>query len=271
MRFVICLSVFLWTFFSSFVTSGTYEIFEVQSDAMHKSILNTVILPANYKSGNLQYPVIYLLHGAGGDHTDWLKAVPELIEYVSKYNVIAVCPNAEKTSWYLNSPIDPKFQYETYINKELIQAVEKKYRVKSGEEYRGITGFSMGGHGALYSAFKNPDLWDYAASISGGVDLRPFKNNWDIPLRLGEYSSHRNNWDRHSVVNLVHEEKDDPFEINIIVGDNDFFLPVNQDLVSILDKQKINHSFSIIPGGHNWIFCRKVIEFQFMFFSECFN
>ncbi len=45
----------------------------------------------------------------------------------------------------------------------------------------------MGGHGAFYLAFKHQDIWGAAGSMSGGVDIRPFPNKWDLAKRLGNY------------------------------------------------------------------------------------
>ncbi len=102
------------------------DTLKVYSKSMNKSILNIVLLPDNYSS-NREYPTLYLLHGAGGDYTSWSSLVPSIQHYVNRYDMIIVCPDGASTSWYFDSPIDKKFKYETYVSKELIEAVDKSY------------------------------------------------------------------------------------------------------------------------------------------------
>ena len=66
-------------------------------------------------------------------------------------------------------------KYETYISKELISTIDKQYNTLAKNTSRAITGLSMGGHGAFYLAFRHPDIWGAAGSMSGGVDIRPFQ------------------------------------------------------------------------------------------------
>ena len=267
-RYYILIILLCMTHFSY---GGYIETIEVYSESMQKNIPNTVIFPNDYKKGEKYYPVLYLLHGATDQHTGWLRGVPFLVDLVDKYDMIVVCPDGNSTSWYFDSPVDSSSKYGTYINIELIEAIEQKLRVKKGEEYRGITGFSMGGHGALYAAFTYPEQWDFAASISGGVDLEPFTKNWDLPMRLGDYINHKDNWRNFSVVNIVNEPQNDPFEFLIYCGNRDFFLDVNNKLHNILQEENINHTYEILPGSHTWQFCRDVIERQFQFFESCFS
>jgi S-formylglutathione hydrolase FrmB len=87
---------------------------------MKKSIPNLVIKPKNYNQNGNSYPSLYLLHGAGGYFSNWMFRVPEIEQYANDYNIIIVCPDGNKTSWYFDSPIDSSSQYETYIAKELV-------------------------------------------------------------------------------------------------------------------------------------------------------
>lgn len=253
------------------MTGGYSESFEVYSSSMNKIILNTAIIPDSYIASDKSYPVVYLLHGAGGSYASWIDAIPELVDLVDKYQLLLICPDGNKTSWYIDSPNQKSSKYATYINIELLDAVDNKFRALKGEAFRGITGFSMGGHGALYAAFKYPQQWDFAASISGGMDLEPFTKYWDLPKMLGEYQNNKDNWQNHSVVNLTVEPEDDPFKFLIYCGDQDFFLNVNNNLKDKLVEHKIAHEYKVLPGNHTWHFCRRVIDDQLAFFKECFN
>lgn len=128
--------------------STQQAVVKVKTDSMGV-VNNTVTLPKSYlaQTDTAHYPVVYLLHGFGDDHTEWAKKA-DLKAAADKYAVIIVCPDG-KTSWYFDSPINSKMRYETYISKDLVQFIDKHYRTRATRAGRAITGLSMGGHGAL--------------------------------------------------------------------------------------------------------------------------
>ena len=62
----------------------------------------------------------------------------------------------------------------------------------------------MGGHGALYLAIKHQDVFGAAGVMSGGVDIRPFPDNWDMAKRLGAYSEQPERWEKNTVINMLY-------------------------------------------------------------------
>jgi len=242
----------------------------VTSKAMNKNIKNVVILPDTYASQKEQFSVLYLLHGAGGDHRGWISQVPKLKEYADTFNMIIVCPDGGETSWYFDSPIDKSMQYETYVSSELVEALDSKYNTSKRKESRAIAGLSMGGHGALYLAFKHQDVWGAAGSTSGGVDIRPFPNNWDIKERLGTYPENKTIWEENTVINLVHL-LDGDLKLIIDCGYGDFFFDANQRLHKKLVERNIAHDYIERPGVHNWDYWANSIKYQLLFFSDFFE
>lgn len=261
-------------FFVSFVFS-TYaskvDTLLVYSASMNKNIKNVVITPDSYKTANQPYSVIYLLHGAGGDHAAWLGKAPDIKKYADLYNVIIVCPDAHKTSWYFDSPIDSTMQYETYISKELVADIDKSYNTIANKDNRAITGYSMGGHGALYLAFKHTDVWGIAASMSGGVDIRPFPLRWDISKRLGAYAANVDNWEKNSVINLVYLLDGKNLKILFDCGVDDFFYDANLRLHKKLLERNIPHDYIERPGGHTNAYWSNSIKYQMLFFNNFFQ
>ena len=150
MRFVLTLLLCL----QAQILFSKVDTLFVYSEVMDKSIPNLIITPENYQQTKEPFPVLYLLHGAGGYFSNWMFRVPEIETYASDYGIIIVCPDGNKTSWYFDSPVDSSSQYETYISKELIRDVDKKYNTNASKNGRAITGLSMGGHGALYIALN---------------------------------------------------------------------------------------------------------------------
>ncbi len=122
----------------------------INSAVMPKAGKAVVVLPKQYKKRKLRFPVVYLLHGYGGDYSNWIKLVPQIKELANAYNTIIVCPDGGVSSWYLNSPIDSSSQYATYIGEEVPKYIDANYRTIAQKEARAITGLSMGGHGGLY-------------------------------------------------------------------------------------------------------------------------
>jgi len=243
----------------------------VASISMNKSIPNIVITPDNYSIQKEGFSVLYLLHGAGDDYTSWVSKVPAIKAYADKYNILIVCPDGGTTSWYFDSPIDKEMKYETYISKELISEIDKKYNTSAKKNNRAITGLSMGGHGAFYLAFKHPDVWGAAGSMSGGVDIRPFPNNWNINKRLGDYSKYPQNWEENTVINMVYRLDGENLKLIFDCGVDDFFYNANKRLHKKLVERNIPHDYIERPGSHNWNYWSNSIKYQLLFFCDFFK
>jgi S-formylglutathione hydrolase FrmB len=204
MKNIIILIVLIATLcgLTSPVDSANLHQLTTNSPSMNKDIEVVVITPEGY-SETAEYPVLYLLHGYSGNYNDWLTKVPKIRDYADLYNFIIVCPDGGYSSWYFDSPADNSMRYETYIANELIEWVDNTFSTIPSRKGRAITGLSMGGHGALYVAFRNQDVFGAAGSMSGGVDIRPFPENWNIAERLGTYAENpdftirpgEHNWD----------------------------------------------------------------------------
>ncbi len=253
-----------------FLFASTADTIRIYSKSMDKLIPNIVVLPESY-SPTQQYPTLYLLHGADGDYTDWLSLVPQINDYADLYNILIVCPDGASTSWYFDSPIDESFKYETYISQELIGFIDDNYNTIPHKSARAITGLSMGGHGAFYLAFKHQDIWGAAGSMSGGVDIRPFPNNWDLPKRLGAYEKHKDFWEQNTVLNLVHKLRGDNLKLIFDCGVDDFFFDVNKKLHKKLIEKNIPHDYIERPGGHTWDYWANALKYQLLFFNDFFE
>ena len=265
-RAYIILFIGLWTR----LIFGQVDTLEVYSEVMDKSIPNLVITPQNYSSQNERLPVLYLLHGAGGYFSNWMFRVPQIEQYSTVYNIIIVCPDGDKKSWYFDSPIDSSSQYETYISQELVPAIDKKYKTIPNPSKRAITGLSMGGHGAFYLAFKHQNIWGAAGSMSGGLDIRPFSEEWNIAALLGPYNHNINNWEENTVINMTHLLKGG-LKIIFDCGKEDFFADVNEAFHKKLIAEEIPHVYSMRPGTHNWDYWSESIKSHLIFFDEFFQ
>ena len=242
------------------------QVIEVKSEKMGRSISNLVVLPESYLKDSADHcPVIYLLHGFGDTYMAWQNHV-DLTKYANQYNFILVCPDAQD-SWYFDSPIDPSFQFETYITQELRNYIENNYRTVNDRKYRAITGLSMGGHGALWLAWRHPDLYGLCGSMSGAVDILTLKDRFKIDKRLGKYAANEASWKNHSVINLVPTLKNEQFII-IDDGTSDFLIKENRALHASLQQHNIKHEYSERPGRHSWDYWMKSLEIHLKAFNN---
>jgi S-formylglutathione hydrolase FrmB len=264
------------TFFISFyfalliVRGAEVDTVRTMSKTMNKVIKAVVITPDNYDKRK-EMPVVYLLHGYSGNYADWIKKAPVIQQIADHYQFIIVCPDGGFSSWYFDSPVDDNFKYETYIVSELVPFVDQRYKTIKSREGRAITGLSMGGHGALYLAFKHQDLFGAAGSMSGGVDIRPFPSNWDLAKRLGSQAEHADLWEKYTVTNMLHLLVPNSLSIIIDCGTGDFFYKVNEQLHQKLIDRNIPHDYITRPGIHNWDYWTNSVQYQLLFMHRFFT
>ena len=248
------------------------DTIEVMSQAMGRNIKNVVIVPEKYFEDDAQYPVLYLLHGAMGCYNDWPRKA-RLDSLSNCYGVIIVCPDGQD-SWYFDSPVDPTMQFETYVSKELVEYIDSHYRTLANRYMRAITGLSMGGHGALFLAFRHPDVFWSCGSMSGNMDITQFPDSWHIKDRLGKRDDNPQRWRDHAVCNLVDQVAASPLKPaqNIIIDDglNDIFIKNNIALHDQLVEKGIDHDFTVRPGRHSWDYWVNSLDFHLMFFHKAF-
>ena len=171
------------------VSAATVDTLAVHSPSMDRDIPVVAIVPEGVSAAE-PCPVVYLLHGYSGDETAWLKIKPSLPAIADRERIAFICPGVGN-SWYLDSKVREKSLYETFMTRELLPAVEARYPVARDRSGRAITGLSMGGFGAMSLAIKHKGLFGAAGSTSGGLDIRPFPQNWEIPQLLGRGYAHQ--------------------------------------------------------------------------------
>lgn len=253
------------------IQAQSVDTIGVRSESMNKDIQTVVVIPdAYYYNLNEKFPVIYLLHGYGGDAKTWIGIKPNLLQVANERNVIFVCSDGEN-SWYWDSPVNPECRFETFVSKELVAYVDTNYRTIASPSGRAITGLSMGGHGGLWLSIRHSDVFGAGGSMSGGLDIRPFPDNWDMKKQLGEYAQNQERWDRHTVINALEKLHNNEIAIIIDCGFKDFFYEVNKNVHEKLLQRGINHEFIIRPGEHNSKYWNNAIDAQVMFFRKFFD
>lgn len=262
----LCLFFAAWT-----AQAARIDTLMVESPAMRKQVQVLFIVPDKALGERPQAcPVVYLLHGYGGYALSWIKIKPELPALADEKGMIFVCPDGQN-SWYWDSPRHADSRYETFVAKELVEFADRHYATRPDRRRRAITGFSMGGHGALWLAIRHKDVFGAAASMSGGADIRPFPDSWEMKEQLGEYAENKAVWDAHTVMTQLDRIANGDLALLIDCGEGDFFLPVNQELHRQLLARGIGHDFITRPGEHTLAYWNNSIDYHLLFFGKFFS
>ena len=173
--------------------SKVFDDLSLKSQILKKDMKFSLYLPNGYETSNRRYPVLYLLHGGGGNHTDWIQlgnvqAIADNSVREGKAEpMIIVMPDAGMT-FYLNN-IRGEYQYEDYFIKELIPHIEKSYRIRAEKRFRSISGLSMGGFGSLLYALHHPELFNSCYAMSAAVRTDEQINQMALPEFQRRYKS----------------------------------------------------------------------------------
>jgi len=243
----------------------------IYSYSMKKDIKCVVITPDSYKLKKGDYPVVYLLHGYGGDFSNFIKKIPGIKQQSDNLQLILVCPDGGN-SWYFDSPIDSSKRYETYIYKEVPDYIDSHYHTIKNKYGRAIAGLSMGGHGALFLGLRHPQFYGACGSMSGGVNLISLYEKFDLNKTLGDSITDAKYWKDYSVTNIIENYKrSDSLSIIIDCGTADFMFSANHQLHDKMLKLKIPHDYIERPGEHNWDYWANAVQYQLLFFRNYFN
>lgn len=240
------------------------EQIELKSALLGRSVNYRILYPIEYQYAakrEKRFPVIYLLHGVTGQSSNWLEKTA-VARYANKYDLFVVMVEGGN-GWYTDSATIPADKYESYILKELIPDVEKRFRVSRERNGRAIAGLSMGGYGAIKFGLKYPEMFAFAASMSGAFGAaswtdKDFKEPGPIRDSLRQTFGVVDSPTRvaNDLFKLVREVPIQGIEslpyFYLDCGTSDFLFPFNRDLASLFVERKIRHEYRQLPGDHNW-------------------
>lgn len=218
----------------------------------------TVYTPAGYETSGKEYPVLYLLHGIGGDENAWSelgraaqimdnliaqgKAEPMLVVMTNGNISQEACPGETSEGFRVPTMMLPKTMegsFETAFP-DVVKFVEKTYRVKKDKAHRAIAGLSMGGCHSLFISINYPDLFDYVGLFSAAVDRQ--QNNQEGYPNI--YA------DRNQKIDRLFSKHPKLFWMGI--GKTDFLIQSNNDLRAYLDSKNHKYTYLETEGGHIW-------------------
>lgn len=206
-----------------------------------------VYTPYGYETSDKNYPVLYLLHGAGGDEDAWSsmgrtrQILDNLIEKGLAEPMICVMPNgnpnqmAAQTTQLPVSDMDYRDpansnKYIHSIVKDIVPYIEKNFRVIADPDHRAIAGLSMGGGHTIAAANEYPGTFQYICPLSMGI----WGEQPDIDEKLQglKKAGYKLYW--------------------LACGNTDFLYESAQKLDAKLTENGLEHTFYVTEGGHTW-------------------
>lgn len=243
-----------------------------------------VYLPPDYETSQRSYPILYLLHGAGDDHTGWvqfgevLRIADKAIKSGKATPMIIVMPDANTGQRGYFNDVKGEWRYEDFFFQELIPFVEKEYRVKSEKRYRAISGLSMGGGGTFMYALHHPEMFSSACPLSaatGPITVEEAKGYYEKRgLQNATDAEIETYFKRHSALQLIEsipEDQKKAVRWYIDCGDDDFLFEGNSLTHIAMRKKEIPHEFRIRDGAHNWSYWRESLPTVLAFISDAFH
>lgn len=294
------LMLYLWIGMG--ITPGWAQESRVIEDLVFTSeegaeVAYSIYLPPDYYSNKRSYPVLYYLHGGGGNHNIWFRfgklgqIADTMINSGQISPFIIVMPSAGPFSFYTNWKNGPAWE-DAIV--ELFGYIDQNYRTTESfsrgpqsHASRGIAGVSMGGYGALKIAFKHPKLFKSVVSFSGAIlpenlEQGEFPNlsSSDSPgmqqqmrgLMQQIFGSPFNAeyWNENNPFNLISNVENTGMKVYLICGDHDGFklyTGAAQMQLALLDKN-VSSTLEISPGGHEWDFWIDYVPKSLQFFDN---
>ncbi|MEC4003422.1 alpha/beta hydrolase-fold protein [Flavobacterium sp. SUN052] len=215
----------------------------------------TVYTPPGYEKSKEKYPVLYLLHGAGGDEEAWMqlgrtsqildnliaqgKAKPMLV-VMTNGNARQNAAPGESSEGYIKPVFIRPEMFSGLTEKafgDVIAFIESEYRVKKEKASRAIAGLSMGGMQTIVIAANYPNTFDYIGVFSSAM-LQPADNKVDFYLNMNQ---------------KLLTQKSNAFKLYWIgIGKDDFLYQKCVEFRSELDKANLKYIYKETNGGHTW-------------------
>ena len=216
----------------------------------------TVYTPAGYNPvAKTRYPVLYVLHGIGGDEDAWIaqgraaqvldnliaqgKAKPMIVVFTNGNISQEAAPGENSTGYTrptMQLPQTMEGTFETAFP-EIVKFIDSNYKTIAKKQSRAICGLSMGGFHTLYISLNNPDMFGYSGMFSAAIGV----SDASVSHMYQEFDK-----------NLETYFSKKPSLLWIGCGNTDFLIQANRDFVKKLEENKYPHEYLENGGGHIW-------------------
>ncbi len=237
------------------VPHGTVSRVWYDSPALGLERRMTVYTPAGYETGGKRYPVLYLLHGMGGDEEAWIslgrtaQILDNLIAQGKAKPMIVVMPNGNASQEAApgessRGMVPPTMQlpktmegsYEQAFP-EIVKFIDKNYRTIKSKSGRAIAGLSMGGFHSLHISKQYPDMFNYVGLFSAAI-----MPNKEVSSPIYEDMEGK----------LKVQFGKNPALYWIAIGKTDFLYKANEEYRKLLDEKGYKYTYYESDEGHIW-------------------
>jgi len=215
----------------------------------------TVYTPAGYETSKTKYPVLYVLHGIGGDEDAWVtqgratqildnliargEAKPMIVVFTNG-NISCEAAPGENAQGYVNPTMSLPQTMEGTFEKsfpEIVKFIDSRYRTIAKKQSRAVCGLSMGGFHTLNLSINYPDMFNYSGMFSAAIgvsdpSISPLYQDFDG--KLAKYFAKK------------------PALLWIGCGNTDFLFNANKEFMKKLDDNGFKYTFMETEGGHIW-------------------
>lgn len=239
------------TYVAQDVAHGTLAKVWYEVDGISRRM--SVYTPAGYEQGKRRYPVLYLLHGMGGDEEAWpatgrvVEIMDNLIAEGKAEPMIVVMPNgcmrhlaapgySHEGMWtpYMSGSMDGSFE-SAFL--QLVTWVDSHYRTVNKASARAIAGLSMGGFHAMHISKEYPRMFDYVGLFSAAI----FRGEESLSQVYRDFEA-----------KLHKQFADGPKLYWIAIGKDDFLYEENVRFRALLDAHAYPYTYVESEGGHVW-------------------
>jgi enterochelin esterase family protein len=224
------------------VPHGTWSTVRYRSNVTRSERQMQVYTPPGYNRDGRRYPVLYLLHGGGGNDTDWIVnmranfIMDNLFASKRAKKMIVVMPDGNVSPFDARTYSLPQDKFPEELIGSIVPAVEKEYRVATGPSNRALAGLSLGGLWTFDTLLKFPNRIGYYGDFSSG---------W-FPATLQDLDENHANLLRRAA--SAKQTK----LLWITVGPPDIAWENNIATRALFDKYRIEYTFEQNSGGHVW-------------------
>jgi enterochelin esterase-like enzyme len=227
--------------------AGAWREVTFYSPALNRDMSYYVYLPPGYANEGRRYPVLYMLHGAGGSKDEWpayglVADVDRSIVSKDINPMIVVLPQGDLGYWV--NWVDGSNRWGDYVTHDLRRQVDATYRTLPDAPHRAIGGLSMGGAGALQLAFNHPDIFSVVGAHSPSLHL-------DDGTFAAIYGTGSDFMQREPMDLATLAPDIEALKIWIDVGEEDPWLERDEVLHDRLVERGIAHNWMVLTGGHD--------------------
>jgi S-formylglutathione hydrolase FrmB len=261
------------------------ECNSIPSKILARPVHYCVVLPPSFDADKARnFPVLYFFHGLGDNeqffvHSGAWNLIEDMRDKGELKDFLIATPAAD-ASFYINAR-DGKERYEDFLLQEFFPYIEKHYRVAAGHANRSISGISMGGYGALYLAFRHPELFSSVSAHSAALieKLPAFlagaqPNSPRARVLGGAFGNPPDPvfWQAHNPIAIARTANLAHLNIYFDCGDrDDFGFEAGAiALDKVLAFRQIAHEFHLYPGRHDPVYFAEHLPASLQFHSRHF-